>query len=390
MSGAGGVTPDPDRHEPHRERARAFAEREIAPSVVARDRESRWDGALFRRLGAAGLLGAGLPATHGGGGLSAPALSLLLAGLGEGSGDAGLALAVCAHAFGCALPIDRLGTEAQRRRALPPLARGEWIGAWAHGEPHTASDPLGIRTRALRRAGGWVLRGRKSWVVNGPVADVLVVSAVTDPLHWKEGVSTFLVERGAPGLVVGERLETAGARTALISDILLEDCQVPADALLGPEGSGLTHTHRLIQRWERASLLAPWIGLMRALLDGSVAEARRRIQFGRPLSGSQSTRATLADMRIRLELCQRLQARAAAQLERGDACADQDIAVARLFLGESVAQMTRAAAGVQGRGGPGSSRLVERLHRDALVVGLCGDDRDVLRSVIAGSLLDLG
>lgn len=377
-------------HDEHRARARAFAEQDIAGSVAARDRASRWDGDLFRRMGTAGLLGAGFPRSHGGGDLGALDVSHLLRGFGEGSGDAGLGLAWVTHAFGCGVPILRFGTEAQRRRYLPPLARGEWIGGLAHAEPQTANDPFGIQTRASRRGGRWILRGQKTWVVNGSVGHVFVVTAVTNPDRQKEGVSTFLVENDAPGLRIGRRIETAGMRTATIAELAFDDCELPEGNLLGAEGSGLTHTYRLIQRWQRGSLFAPWIGLLRSLLEQSIAHARERFQLGRPVAHFQSIRATLADMKIRYELCQRLQARAAWQLDRADISADRDLAVARLFLSESVARMTRDAAQIHGAQGVEVGRLTERLARDAAVVGHLGEGSDILRSVIAGALLHLG
>jgi isovaleryl-CoA dehydrogenase len=378
-----------DHHE-HHARARAFAEREIAGSVAARDRASRWDDDLFRRMGESGLLAAGFPRAHGGSELGAIGVSHLLAGFGEGSGDAGLGLAWVTHSFGCGVPILRFGTEAQRQRYLPRIGAGEWIGGVAHAEPQIASDPIGVQARASRRGSRWILRGQKTWVVNGPVARVFVVTAVTDPARKNEGISTFLVDRDAPGLQIGRRIETAGMRTAAISELRFDDCELPEDSLLGAEGAGLTHVYPLIQRWQRGYLFAPWIGLMRSLLSRSVAHAQGRFQLGRPLAHAQSTRATLADMKIRTELCQRLQTRAAWQLDRADLAADRDIAVARLFLAESVAHVTRDAAQIHGPESVEVDSLTERLIRDAAVIGHVGEGKDLLRSVIAGSLLHLG
>jgi alkylation response protein AidB-like acyl-CoA dehydrogenase len=377
-------------HNEHWARARSFAGREIAGSVASRDRGSRWDDNLFRSMGEAGLLGAGLPRAHGGSELGALDVSHLLGGFGEGSGDAGLALAWVAHAFGCAAPILRFGTEAQRRRYLPALGSGESIGAVAHAESPVQGDPIGIQTRATRRGDRWILRGQKTWVVNGVVGRLFVVTVVTDPARHKEGVSTFLVEKDAPGLRIGRRIETMGARTATLADLTFDDCEVPADSLLGAEGTGLTHTYRLIQRSQRGLLFAPWIGLMRSVLDQCVAHAKELIQLGRPLAHSQSTRATLADMKIRHELCRRLQVRAAFQLDRADLAADRDIAVARLFLARSVADTTRDALQIHGARGGEVDCLTERLYRDATVAAHLGEGSEILRSVIAGSLLHLG
>lgn len=381
---------DLDAFDAHRERARAFAAREIAPSVVVRDRESRWDGGLFRRMGAAGLLRAGFPLAYGGSDLRALPVAALQVGFGEGSGDAGLALAWWAHTFGAGVPVLRLGSEAQRRRFLPSLGTAESIGALAHAEPPGDPEPTGVRTRARRRGDRWILRGKKTWVVNGPVADLFLVTAVTDPQRGKDGVSAFLVEKSAPGLRIGRRIEPQGLRTATISEIEFDDCAVGEDSVLGAEGSGLTQTHRMILRWQRGCLFAPWIGLMRSLLERSVAHTREHAHLGRPLARSQSIRATLADMKIRHELCRSLQARSSSHLDDGDSRADRDLAVGRLVLAESVVQMTRDAMAIHGAEGLEVDRLAERLHRDATVMAHMGEGSATLRSVIAGSLLGLG
>lgn len=376
--------------EVHGKLSRAFAERSVAPTVAARDRESSWDRDLFQRMGEAGLLGAALPAAYGGGDQSALGVSHLQTGFAEGAGDAGLCLAWGAHLTGAAIPILRLGRRAQRERYLPALARGEAIGALAHRESMGSTDPHGLRARAVKIDNGWILRGHKTWVVNGGVADVLVVTAVTDPRGGKNGVSTFLVDRATPGFQAGRRIETAGMRTAVISEITFEDCELPEDALLGPEGSGLTCTLALVQRWERALSPAPWIGFMRALLDASIVCARERLRLGKPVAHSQSLRATLADMKIRFELCQRMAERAAAALDDGGPDADRAIAVSRLFVEENAVRMTRDALAVHGAEGMRMGRAPERLHRDAGMLTALGDEPDILRSVIAGSLLHLG
>lgn len=378
---------DTDRMTSAREQARAFAEREIAGSVGARDREARWDPALFSRMGEAGLLGALFPREHGGGAWSAIEFAQAMIGLGEGSGDGGLALAWAAHTLGCGVPIWLEGHVEQRRRHLPGLCSGATLGAWAHGERGVAGDPVGVQTRATRQAGGWLLAGRKTWVVNAPHADLFVVTALTDPARGRGGVSAFVVERDAPGLFVEPRIETAGVRTVGIAELVLDGCAVPEDSLLGAEGEGL-RAWRAVQRWERGCLLAPWLGLARAALAQAVAHARAHVQFGASLADSQSARARLADMKIRLDLCERLQLRAAWQLEGGDRHAERDLVVARLFAGESLAWIAGEAARLCAP--LRFEHALERLSRDARFAGLLGVGDDVLRSILAGAMLGLG
>lgn len=374
---------DAEQHAAQRARGRDLAQ-EIAGTVVARDREARWDGALLRRLGAAGLLAAGDAATP------AAALCAALTGLGEGCGDGGLALAWGAHTLGCAVPIARLGSEAQRRRHLPGLHRGEQVGAWAHREAAVAGERTGVTTRARRRPGGWTLTGRKTWVVNGPVADVLIVTAVTDPSRGAAGVSSFIVERDAPGLAFGPRVASAGARTAEIAELVLDGCELGEHGLLADEGAGLTRTLRLVQRWERGCMLAPWLGILRAALARTVDFVGGALQFGEPLARSQAVRARLADMRIRLELCERLQARSAAQLDQGDEAGERELAAARLFIGAALAEVARDAASICGPEAQALGHPLERLARDLPLAGLLGVSDDLLRSIVAGALLGLG
>ncbi|WP_224192186.1 acyl-CoA dehydrogenase family protein [Nannocystis pusilla] len=373
------------------EQARLFAEKEVAPSVAARDRERRWEPELFRRMGAAGLLGATLPGACGGGELSSLALAGLMRGFAEGSGDPGLALAWVAHTVGCAVPVATLGTGEQRRRYLQALVRGDAVGALAHEEQLPAAEPIGVRTTAARTSPGrWVLHGTKSWVVNGPVAQLFVVTAVTDPVPGKRGVSAFLVHRDTPGLTVGRRIVTTGLRTAAISELVLDGCELSDDELLGAEGEGLTGVGRLVQRRLRVFQFAPWLGFMRVLVDRCVVHARERLVHGRPLSHSQTARAVLADMRIRLELSRRMLARAAWQLDAEGEHAGRDVATCALFLAESVGFVARGAVHLHGAQALESHALAGRLARDADAAGLLVDGPDVLRAVIAGSLLDLG
>lgn len=363
----------------------------VAGTVAPRDRASRFDGDAFRALARAGLLGAPLAESFGGAGLGAQAFVRLLGGFGEGSGDAGLSLAWAMQVYGCALPIQRFGSTEQCRRLLPGLVSGERVGAFAHAERQPSIDPVGLRTVAVRRGASWVLKGTKTWVVNGPVADVFLVTAVTDPSRGRDGVSTFLVERDAPGLEIGRLIETVGLRTAAISELVLEGCEVPAGALLGAEGEGLVQVGRLVQRWLRVGLHAPWVGLQRALVNRTIVSVRERLVHGVPASHSQSVRAAIADMRIRSELMQRLVSRAAWHVERGEHDGERDVAVGALYALECASFVTREALRLQAEQGAESDRLAERLFRDAAALhALSNGGTDVLRSVIAGSILNLG
>lgn len=343
-----------DFEHDERERARAceFGESVIAGSLVARDRAGRWDGELVRAMGAADLLGSDA---------SAVVLSQRLIGFAKGSGDAGLALAWACHAIGCAA-IERVGSLVQRHRYLPALARGEWLGGLALAEHE--------RVRAHPSTSGWRLEGSKTRVVNAPVADVFVVSARGDS---PDDTAIFVIDRGSPGLHVGPRIETSGLRTATIAALHFDGCELPGECRLGD-----ADTFGLLARWQRACLLAPWVGLLDALIEACVVKAREQ--------GTQPSRALLADLRIRGELCRRVQARAAWRLDHGGPELDRELAVANAMLGESIAAMTHAAA--NGFAEPlGSAGPIERLARDASTSTRLLDPPERERAAVADLLL---
>lgn len=379
-----------DGHERGLEAARSFAAEELAGSLAARERASCPDAGVFRRLGAAGLLGAALPRRHGGAGGSAQALCAAAIGLGEGGGDGGLALAWAGHTLGCAAPIWELGDERQRRRHLPGLAAGTRVGAFAHEERPRPGDPVGVQVQAQRCGRGWRLTGRKTWVVNAPIADVFVVTACVDPTRKAAGVASFIVERGAPGCHVGPRLATTGVPTAAIGDLVLDGCEVGPLALLGGEDGGLLRTCAAVRRWQRACGLAPWLGLVRAALAHTLAHAREFVRLGAPLASSQALRARVADMRIQVALCEHMQARAAWLLDHAGPEAGRELAIAHLFLGERVAAIVAAAAELCAPQALERGHPIARLVRDVPFAGRLDVAPDLLRAIVAGSLLGLG
>lgn len=359
-------------------RARGLGD-DLAATVVERDREHRWNDGFFAALGRGELLAAAAPDA------SPPeALCALLQAFAERSGDAGAGLAWGAHLAGCVRPLVAFGSEAQRRRHLPGLLDGARVGAWAHHERGAADVPWAVTTRAARRGGGWVLDGAKARVVNGGAADLYVVTAVTDASRGARGASAFLVERSAPGLRVTPCPPAAGLRTARFADVTLVACEVPGDALLGPAGEGLTRVGAVARRWTRACLDASWVGHLGALVARSVALAASRGGAGHPL-----VRAALADLRIAWELARRTHARAARCLADDARCDADDRAgaAASLFVARAVARVAAEAARLAG---PDADPLVERLQRDAAARAHVAEPDELLRALVASSLLDLG
>jgi alkylation response protein AidB-like acyl-CoA dehydrogenase len=368
-------------------RGKAFGEEYVAANVEARDNSRLWDAELFRRIGDEGILSAVLPTSDGGGGYDVRAIIAFLRGLGEGGVDPGLALAVAVHLFACALPISVFGSQSQRRRYLPALGTGEWMGALAHGEVWAHGQTLGIGTRATKSGSRWILDGKKTCVVNGPVADVFVVTAITDPDRARENISVFVVDKKTRGCSVGRPIDVSGLRTAVFSDVSFDRCEVSSDNLIGTRGAYSSSVQPWIQRAERAAYTAPWIGIMRVLLDRCVTRTRANHEFGRPASQSQQVRARLANMRIEYELCCKLQSRAAWQLDHEMPGRDRDIVSSRLFIDESLGRFMRDLRAFYSIDG---DSVVERSMRDANAFVHRGGGTDALRTILGASLLGLG
>ncbi len=259
-----------------------FARKEIVPRVQAHDLQSAFDFESFRKLGAFGILGMHFPEALGGGG--ADVVTTVLAGeaLGEAGVDGGLTLAYGAHSFLCADTIFRHGREDQQQHYIPRLASGEWIGCMGLSEPEAGSDVAAMQTSAVRRGDRYILNGTKMWITNGPIADVAVVYAKTDPDQQHAGISAFIVEKGTPGFTAGPPRVQMGVRTSKTSELVFKDCAIPTANRLGNEGEGFLMAMQTVE-WDRSALLAPFVGSTTYLLKKCAAYARGRRQFGRPI-----------------------------------------------------------------------------------------------------------
>ncbi len=361
-----------------RDEGRALAE--LVPPAVDSPVYGQADEDMFGVLAAKGIASALLPARHGGRHLSTAEACALWDGLGEGTADAGLVLALSAHALLTAVPLWKLGTPDQQRRYLPRVASGEWVGALSLHELEGAASPANQAVRAVRRAeGGWLLSGTKTHVVNAAFAHHFLVTAMGDG----DGASTFVVDADARGV----RVERSADGSATL---VLQDCPVREPSLLGTEGAAFHETLPLLTALDSTAVLAPWLGVMRALTDRALRAALDSQAFGRPVERLQTVRFTLADMRSRCELSGDLLHRAAWQLDRLPEPGRQDAAVARLFVTNSARSVVADAARVLALAGQAADPVVARAARDAAWLGATGGGVDGFRSVIAGSLLGLG
>lgn len=311
-----------------------------------------------------GLLGLSVPEEYGGRGHGFLSTAHAAEAFGRGAPDMGLVFAALAHLFACAMPIAEHGGEDLRQETLPRLCSGEWVGANAITEEGAGSDATRLETRAERAGGDYVLTGEKCFVSNGPAADIFVVYAVTQPDLGYLGVSAFAVERGTPGLTVGEPFAKLGLDRCPASTLRLDGCLVPAGHRLGGEGQGAA-IFQDAMRWERTCLFAAYAGRLERLADLSAAHARTRVQFGRAIGSNQAVAHRLARMRVRLDTARLLLWRACWLLDRGEH-ARAEIAMAKLAVSEAAAESGMDAVRIFGGDGIRSDRGIERELRDAV------------------------
>jgi alkylation response protein AidB-like acyl-CoA dehydrogenase len=373
-----------EEQEAIRRAAREFARREIDPLVEELDEAQRFPLELFGQMGELGFLGVLVPEDLGGAGLSYVEYVLILDEL--STVDPAIGLSVAAHNSLCTNHILTFGNETQRRRWLPDLATGIKIGAWSLTEPSAGSDAAGTRTRAERVAGGWMLNGAKTFTTHGSVGHVCVVLAVTDPEGPRHhNISTFVLEAGMDGFRPGKKENKLGTRASDTAEVIMEDCFVPDDHLLGREGEGFIQALKILDGG-RISIAALGLGTARGAFQTALAYAREREQFGRPISEFQAIQFHLAEMSTRVAAAEVLTLAAAAAMDRG-ANVTREAAEAKLYAGE--AAVFCAERGVQIHGGYGFIKdyRAEKFFRDCKICTIGEGTSEIQRLVIARRLL---
>ncbi|MDX1530243.1 MAG: acyl-CoA dehydrogenase family protein [Rhodothermales bacterium] len=359
-----------------------FAQRELNEGAADRDRDQAFPRDLWLACGQMGLQGLPVPEDLGGSGLDPLTTALALEGLGYGCTDGGLVFAVCAHLLACVVPLWKHGSDAQRQRYLPGLCDGTLIAVNGMTEAGAGSDAFAMTTTAERTDDGYVLNGTKLFSSNGPVADLAVVYAITDPGRgFHGGVTAFLVETDAPGFRSGQRFEKMGLRSCPLGELVLEDVRVPACAALGGEGAGAI-VFAESMNWERTCLVAAHVGTMERLVEEAVDYARTRHSGGQPIGKHQAVAHRLADAKVRLEAARLLVYRAASRLETARAVA-LDASVAKLFASEALVQTAADAMRVFGGYGFVADYGVERALRDAMAAPIYSGTSEVQRNTIA-------
>jgi alkylation response protein AidB-like acyl-CoA dehydrogenase len=289
---------------------------------------------------------------------------------------------LCAHLLSCVVPIWQHGTESQKRRYLPGLCDGTLVGVLAMNEAGSGSDAFALRTRAERDGDGFRMNGTKTFISNGPVADVVIVIAVTDPAKgYHGGITAFLVDATAPGFRVSQRFEKMGLRTSPLGELVFEDLRVTGEAVLGGVGGG-SEVFTQAMDWERVCLFASHVGTMERLLETSVAYARTRTHFGQPIGKFQGVAHKIVDMKVRLEAARLLTYRAAWRLGR-TRMVSMDAAMAKLFVSESLVRTALDTVQIHGGYGYMTEYEVERALRDAVGSTLYSGTSEMQRNIIA-------
>jgi len=374
-----------DEQELLKKTIREFAEAEITPHSREWDERQEFPRELFAKLGELGLMGVVWPSEYGGAGMSTLDWAIVMEELSRA--DAGVALSVAAHNSLCSGHIFLAGSEAQKQEFLVPLARGEKVGCWGLTESGAGSDAGGTRTAAVRDGEHWVLNGSKTFITNGRVADVAVILASTDKSRGKKGISAFIVERGTPGFRAGKKEDKLGVRCSDTSELVLEDCRIPADRLVGKEGQGFVDTLRILDRG-RIGIAAFSVGIAQAALEASMAYARDRRQFGHPIADFQAVQFKVADMAVKTEAARLLTHKAAAMRDAGREHTVES-SMAKLMAGETAVEVALEAVQIHGGYGYTKEYPVERYLRDSKLGTIGEGTSEVQRLVIARGLLGL-
>lgn len=372
------LTPEQRELQDH---IRRFAERELDGLTVDGDHAGEFNHVAWRKCAGLGLLGLHVPEEYGGLGKDTLTTAVALEALGQAYDDQGLQFSMNAQMWAVQYPITRFGTEEQKRNYLPGLCSGDIIGAHAMSEPSSGSDAYSLRTTCTPIESGFRLSGSKTFVTNAPIADVFVVFATLDPAKGFAGLCGFLIDRDTPGLEVGSPLKKMGLRTSPMGEIFLDECEVPAEALLGRRGMGMMVFNASMER-ERSLILSSSVGAMARTLDQTIAYVREREQFGQPISKFQAVANRVVDMRLRLETSRLLLYRLAWMIDQGMPVGVES-ALAKLHLAESYVHSSLDA--LQNHGGYGymAEYDMERAVRDALGSRLYSGTSDIQRNLAA-------
>ena len=366
-----------------RKTVREFAESEIRPHVLEWDEQQTFPLEAVKKAGTLGLLGAIFPEELGGAGLSYVEYSIAVEELARV--DPSFALIVAAHNSLCTNHIYVAGNAEQKKKYIPKLATGEWIGCWSLTEPEAGSDAGGTRTAAVLDGNQWVLNGGKTFTTNAHYAQVCVAMAVTDRAASQHGISAFILEAGTAGFRVGKKENKLGMRSSATGEVLFTDCRVPQEQLLGKPGEGFVDSLRILDGG-RISIAALSVGLAQGAYEAALHYSKQRKQFGRFISEFQSIQHKLSDMATEIDAARLLTSRAAAMKDGGKRVTKES-AMAKLFASEAAVRVANEALQIHGGYGFIKDYPVEKFYRDVKLCTIGEGTSEIQRLVIARQLL---
>jgi alkylation response protein AidB-like acyl-CoA dehydrogenase len=391
----GGIMPDlpafplSEEHKMLREAARDFAQKEILPIAAQFDESGEFPYDTIKKMGGMGFMGIEIPEQYGGAGMDSLAYVLALEEICKADASHGVIMSVNNSLY--CHGIMKFGTEEQKQKFVTPIASGKAIGAYSLTEPQSGSDAGTMRSRATRDGDSYVLNGRKSWVTSGPVADYFVVFMMTDPDRRQNGISAFLVPGNTPGLTRGKKEPKLGIRASSTSELLFENCRIPAENLLGKEGEGFKFAMTILDAG-RIGIATQALGIAEAAYEAARQYAVQREAFGQPIGQFQGTGFKIADMKTRIEASRLLTYNAALAKEKSKKDGGRyslEASMAKLFASETAMYVTHQAVQIHGGMGYSKELPLERYFRDAKITEIYEGTSEIQRLVISRSELGL-
>ena len=369
-----------------RDMCRKFAEKEIRPNVAEYNKQHKFPMKVIKMLGEMGIMGIVYPEEYNGAGMDYVSYAIAVEEISRGGASTGVT--VSAHNSLCLSPIYYFGTEEQKKKFLPKLCTGEHIGCFGITEPGAGSDASGTATRAELKGGKYILNGQKTFITNGGVADIAVVMAKTDKDAGHKGLSMFIVEKGTPGFSVGKAEGKMGLLSSSTTELIFEDCEVPAENLLGGEGKGFKIAMHTLDGG-RVGIAAQALGISQAAMEEAVAYSKERKQFNASISNFQAIQWMIADMATDIEAARLLTYQAAEMMNDGQNRQkySKQCAMAKLFASEASHRVTHKALQILGGYGYTTEYPMERHCRDARITEIYEGTSEIMRLVIATNVI---
>ncbi len=365
------------------EMARDFSEKHIRPYVMEWDESQEFPVQMFKKMGELGMLGVLVPEEYGGAGLGYFEYVTVIREVAKVCGSIGLSVA--AHNSLCTNHILTFGTEEQKRKWLPKLATAEWIGAWGLTEPNTGSDAARMKTTAVQDGDYWVLNGTKCWITHGKSSGVVVAIVRTGAVGDKHGMTTFVIERGNPGMSAGKKENKLGMRASETAEVIFDNCRVHKNCMLGKEGDGFVQAMKILDGG-RISIAALSLGIAEGAYLASKKYAKERHQFGQPIANFQAIAFKLADMATKLEAAILLTMQAADLKNRGEKVTLKS-AMAKYYASEIAVEIATDAVQIHGGYGYTKDFPVEKFYRDSKLCTIGEGTSEIQKIVISREIL---